>query len=53
MNPATNATAMTIITTQTQIEALASLLSSISTASFELFFCSINKKATTRSSIFG
>ncbi|MBP1700878.1 MAG: hypothetical protein H6Q41_6066 [Deltaproteobacteria bacterium] len=37
MNPATNATAMTMITTQTQIEALASCLSSISITSFELF----------------
>jgi hypothetical protein len=32
-NPATNAAAMTMITTQTQMEALASLLSSISITS--------------------
>jgi hypothetical protein len=34
MNPATNAAAMAMITTQTQIEALASFLSSISITSF-------------------
>ena len=34
MNPATNAAAMAMITTQTQIEALASFLSSISVTSF-------------------
>ena len=34
MNPATNTAAMAMITTQTQIEALASFLSSISVTSF-------------------
>jgi len=52
-NPATNATAIAIITTQTQMEALASFFSSTSITSFELFLCPINKKAATRNSIFG
>jgi len=49
----TNATAIAIITTQTQMEALASFLSSISITSLELFLCSINKKAATRNLSFG
>jgi len=52
-NPATNATAIAIITTQTQMEALASFFSSISITSLELFLCSINKKAATRNLSFG
>ena len=44
MNPATNATAIAMIITQTQIEALASFFSSISITSFVAIQMPIEKK---------